>query len=125
MEEEKIVSVVFDYTSFLGAACRKKWTFLEAFASIAPVFGISWKNRLKQDQSAEERLWDQAFNTLSAQSSDEQNIILLTQLAKDEGIAELKLMMPYGLEPLQLENITKTSDVEMWQSDQDEFTIRL
>ncbi|MEF1186844.1 transporter, partial [Vibrio sinaloensis] len=33
MEHQGKTSVVFDYTSFLGASCSKRWTFLEAMST--------------------------------------------------------------------------------------------
>ncbi|MBN8091245.1 transporter, partial [Vibrio vulnificus] len=56
---------MFDYTTFLGASCAKKWTFSEAISSFAPVFGIVWFDAIKTGQSPQERLWDVALKELS------------------------------------------------------------
>ncbi len=98
MEHQGKTSVVFDYTSFLGASCTKKWTFLEAMSTFAPIFSLAWKNTIKETISVEDRLWDQALKSLSANRSDESNIVTLVELAKSEGLAELKLVMPYELD---------------------------
>ncbi|WCE30968.1 transporter [Vibrio sp. SCSIO 43137] len=125
MEKNETVSAVFDYTSFLGASCKKKWTFLEILTSIAPVFSTVWKDSLNDSARPEDRLWEQAFNTLSAQNSDESNLIRLVKLAKIEGIGELKLMMPYELDQQQLELISEKTNAKILHVDKDEFVIGL
>lgn len=125
MEKNETVSAVFDYTSFLGASCKKKWTFLEILTSIAPVFSTVWKDSLNDSVRPEDRLWEQAFNTLSAQNSDESNLIRLVKLAKIEGIGELKLMMPYELDQQQLELISEKTNAKILHVSKDEFVIGL
>jgi len=125
MEKNETVSAVFDYTSFLGASCKKKWTFLEILTSIAPVFSTVWKDSLNDSVRPEDRLWEQAFNTLSAQNSDESNLIRLVKLAKIEGIGELKLMMPYELDQQQLELISEKTNAKILHVAKDEFVIGL
>lgn len=125
MEKDETVSVVFDYTSFLGASCKKKWTFLEILTSIAPVFTTVWNDSIKDLSKPEDRLWQQAFNNLSAQTSDEINLIRLVNLAKHEGIGELKLMMPYELDDIQIEVIAEQTNSEILHSAQDEFIINI
>jgi len=125
MEKNETVSAVFDYTSFLGASCKKKWTFLEILTSIAPVFSTVWKDSLNDSARPEDRLWEQAFNTLSAQNSDESNLIRLVKLAKIEGIGELKLMMPYELDQQQLELISEKTNAKILHVAKDEFVIGL
>lgn len=123
MEKKETISAEFDYTSFLGASCKKKWTFVEAFASFAPVFSLVWNNNIDEAREPEDRLWQQAFNSLSAQSSDESNLISLVKLAKHEGIDELRLMMPYELDEAQIEKIVQHTRAEIHHSAQDEFII--
>lgn len=115
--------VVFDYTSFLGASCSKKWTFLEALSSIAPVFTIAWKDSVEQSRNPEDRLWEQAMKSLSASRSDESNIQTLVKLAKTEGIHELKLVMPYELESDVIERIQSRSKISIQNIGQDEFML--
>lgn len=124
MEHLGKTSVVFDYTSFLGASCSKKWTFLEAMSTFAPIFSLAWKNTIKETISVEDRLWDQAMKSLSANRSDESNIVTLLQLAQTEGIEELKLVMPYELDAEQLEKVRSKINVEISSLSQDELMIK-
>ncbi|WP_162046182.1 transporter [Vibrio taketomensis] len=125
MEHQGETSVVFDYTAFLGDAYGKKWTFLEAMGTIAPIFNIAWKDAVEQTCTPEERFKNQALRALSASRSDESNIRALLKLAKTEGIHELRLVMPYELERDQLERIQKRADVNITNLEQDELMIRL
>ncbi|MFM2590257.1 transporter [Vibrio sp. TBV020] len=124
MEHLGKTSVVFDYTSFLGASCSKKWTFLEAMSTFAPIFSLAWKNTIKETISVEDRLWEQAMKSLSANRSDESNIVTLLRLAQTEGIEELKLVMPYELETEQLEKVRSKMNVEISALSQDELIIK-
>ncbi|WP_428772415.1 transporter [Vibrio sp.] len=125
MQNQSKACVEFDYTSFLGANCRKKWTFLEAITSFSPVFGTVWKDTIKDTQSVEDRLWDHAMKSLSAQHTDEANLMALIRLAKLEGIEEIKLVMPYTLDSEQIELIERMTHTNIRYRDQDEFTIIL
>ncbi|EEZ00369.1 hypothetical protein VOA_000427 [Vibrio sp. RC586] len=116
---------MFDYTTFLGASCAKKWTFTEAISSFAPIFGIAWIDAIKEQQSPEERLWDVALKKLSTRCSDESNLIALVKLAKQEGIDELTLVMPYALDEQQLTTIQSKSAAQIESTNQDEFLIKL
>ncbi|OAJ92026.1 hypothetical protein [Vibrio bivalvicida] len=124
MEHRGKTSVVFDYTSFLGASCNKKWTFLEAMSTFAPIFSLAWKDTIKETLSVEDRLWDQAMKSLSANRSDESNILTLLQLAKIEGVEELKIVMPYELEIDLLERVKAKSKAEIQTLSQDELIIK-
>ncbi|MEL7290703.1 MAG: transporter [Pseudomonadota bacterium] len=124
MEHLGKTSVVFDYTSFLGASCSKKWTFLEAMSTFAPIFSLAWKNTIKESTNVEDRLWQQAMNSLSANRSDESNILTLLELARFEGVEELKLVMPYELDSEQLERMRSKSGVMISPLTQDELMIR-
>ncbi|KOO08280.1 hypothetical protein [Vibrio hepatarius] len=123
MEHQGKTSVVFDYTSFLGASCTKKWTFLEAMSTFAPIFSLAWKNTIKETISVEDRLWDQALKSLSANRSDESNIVTLVELAKSEGLAELKLVMPYELDSEQIQRVSSKTHANVQRSQQDELII--
>ncbi|MCG3728220.1 transporter [Vibrio cincinnatiensis] len=125
MDQSQRVAVVFDYTSFLGVSCRKKWTFSEALLSFAPIFGAVWQDTVKLSQTQEERLWDMALRRLSSRRSDEANLITLLKLAKSEGIEELKLVMPYSLEPEQITLIQEKSASQIKVLEMDEFMITL
>lgn len=120
-----VVSVVFDYTSFLGACCNKKWTFLEAMSSFAPIFSFAWKDSIKERLSAEERLWELAMLSLSVSRSDEANILTLVELAKTEGVGELKIVMPYDLEQELLTRIKAKSHTEIQLAADDAILVKM
>ncbi|EGR0085790.1 transporter [Vibrio vulnificus] len=125
MEKQGKRHVEFDYTSFLGASCSKKWTFLEALTSFAPVFGVMWKNSIAELSEPEDRLWDAALKSMSSRRSDESNLVTLLKLAKLEGIDELTVVMPYALEPTQIDFIQNRSESKIDCREQDVFVIRL
>jgi hypothetical protein len=116
---------VFDYTTFLGASCNKKWTFLEAMTSFAPIFGTVWKDSIKELSTPEDRLWEMALKLLSTRCSDEANLISLVRLAKLEGIEEIKLVMPYALDSEQIKVIQNKSQALIKNTKPDEFIITL
>ncbi|MGC9422619.1 MULTISPECIES: transporter [Vibrio] len=125
MDPSQRIAVVFDYTNFLGVSCRKKWTFSEALLSFSPIFGTVWQDTVKLSQTQEERLWEMALRRLSTRRSDETNLITLLKLAKLEGIEELKLVMPYALEPEQITLIQEKSAAQIQALERDEFMITL
>ncbi|ELQ2335630.1 transporter [Vibrio vulnificus] len=125
MEKQGKIHVEFDYTSFLGASCSKKWTFLEALTTFAPVFGVMWKNSIAELSEPEDRLWDAALKSMSSRRSDESNLVTLLKLAKLEGIDELTVVMPYALEPTQIDFIQNRSESKIDCREQDVFVIRL
>ncbi|ASC56917.1 transporter [Vibrio vulnificus] len=125
MEKQGKRHVEFDYTSFLGASCSKKWTFLEALTTFAPVFGVMWKNSIAELSEPEDRLWDAALKSMSSRRSDESNLVTLLKLAKLEGIDELTVVMPYALEPTQIDFIQNRSESKIDCREQDVFVIRL
>lgn len=126
MEKGKTIpTVVFDYTSFLGAPSKNKMTFLDILTSIAPVFATVWKDSVQEQAIPEDRLWERASKTLSTQHSDESNLIRLFRLAKQEGIAELTLIMPYELDESQIALIREKTDITILCTSENEFKISL
>ena len=125
MEKQIETRVEFDYTTFLGASCSKKWTFLEALTTIAPVFSTVWRDSIKELASPEDRLWQMALKSMSTRKSDESNIVTLLKLAKLEGINELKVVMPYSLEDEQIDYIESRSHLVIADNSGEEFTIKL
>ncbi|MCK6261840.1 transporter [Vibrio sp. ZSDE26] len=125
MDKPQKQCVVFDYTSFLGASCAKKWTFLEAMSSMVPGVSHLLANRPEKPVPVEERLWTSALNSLSPSYSDEVNLLTLVGIAKDEGIDQLKVVMPYSLEQKQIDAIQKQCDFAIDSSHQEEFTVHL
>ncbi len=125
MEKQQRICAVFDYTTFLGASCSKKWTFSEALKSFAPVFGTVWHDTVKDRKSPDERLWEVALTRLSSRHSDESNLVTLVKLAKLEGIEEIRLVMPYALDEQQIDVIQHQSNSDIKVGKQDEFIITL
>ncbi|OBT32332.1 transporter [Vibrio splendidus] len=125
MDKQIETRVEFDYTTFLGASCSKKWTFLEALTTIAPVFSTVWRDSIKELASPEDRLWQMALKSMSTRKSDESNIVTLLKLARLEGINELKVVMPYSLEEEQIEYIETRSHLVVAENTGEELTIKL
>ncbi|MEZ8637358.1 transporter [Vibrio cyclitrophicus] len=125
MDKQEETRVEFDYTTFLGASCSKKWTFLEALTTIAPVFSTVWRDSIKELGTPEDRLWQMALKLMSTRKSDESNIVTLLKLAKLEGINELKVVMPYSLEEEQIEYIESRSHLMIAGNTGEELTIKL
>ncbi|MCW8335811.1 transporter [Vibrio sp. SCSIO 43135] len=125
MEHQEAQCVEFDYTSFLGASCSKKWTFLEAMSTFAPIFSLMWRDNIKELSTPQDRLWEAALKSLSASRSDESNLVTLCELAKYEGISQLKLVMPYTLDSDQIEMIKSKSSVQISPTSHEEFLIEL
>ncbi|ABU71002.1 hypothetical protein [Vibrio campbellii] len=125
MEQQGKTCIEFDYTSFLGATGSKKWTFLEAFATIAPIFGLMWKQNIAELSQPEDRLWNAALKSMSSRQSDESNLVMLVKLAKHEGIHELRVVMPYSLDSQQLEYIESRSKLKVETAEQDVLNLKL
>lgn len=124
MNTQEINRAVFDYTTFLGASCNKKWTFIEAMTSFAPIFGMMWKDSIKELSTPEDRLWEMALKSLSPRRSDESNLISLVKLAKLEGIDELTLVMPYPLDSEQIQAIESKSKTLIRTTNQMSLSLR-
>ncbi|MCE0492677.1 transporter [Vibrio salinus] len=116
-------SVVFDYTSFLGVSSQQKWTFVDAFHHLS---SPGDEDEQQADQyELESRLWRKAQNVLSSRKSDECNLLALMAIARAEGVEELKLLMPYDLEPDQLSSIREHSRDIINDREHDELLITL
>ena len=125
MKQQGKTCIEFDYTSFLGATGSKKWTFLEAFTTIAPIFGLMWKQNIAELSQPEERLWNAALKSMSSRQSDESNLVMLVKLAKHEGIHELRVVMPYSLDSQQIEYIESRSKLKVETAEQDVLNLKL
>ena len=97
--------VCFDYTEFLAASCKKRWSFIDAIYGVMPIFGMVVKSQTELEKTPQERLTALALQVLSTQLSDETNIIRLIHLAELQGITELDIQLPYPLENAQLDQI--------------------
>ncbi|EDP60243.1 hypothetical protein [Vibrio sp. AND4] len=119
MDQQGKTCIEFDYTNFLGATGSKKWTFVEAFATIAPIFGLMWKRNIAELSQPEDRLWEAALKSMSSRRSDESNLVILVKLAKHEGIHQLRVVMPYSLDSQQIEYIESRSQLKVDAAEQD------
>ena len=123
MDKQEEQCIVFDYTSFLGASCTKTWTFVEALRALAPTLTQKLSGTEQPRMSAEERLWASALQSLSPSYSDEVNLLTLVELAKEEGIDQLKVVMPYSLEKEQIEAIQQQCQFAVTSQQQEEFIL--
>lgn len=92
----------FDYTHYLSASCKKRWSFLDAIYGVMPIFGIVIKTPSAGGQTHQEQLKALALQVLSTQVNDETNIIRLIALAQRQGIKQFDIQLPYALETKQL-----------------------
>lgn len=97
--------VCFDYTEFLAASCKKRWSFIDAIYGVMPIFGMVVKSQTELEKTPQERLTALALQVLSTQLSDETNIVRLIRLAELQGITALDIQLPYALETAQLGEI--------------------
>ncbi|AXY00890.1 transporter [Vibrio alfacsensis] len=125
MKHQGKICIEFDYTSFLGASGSKKWTFVEAFSTIAPIFGLLWKQNIAELSKPEDRLWEAALKSMSSRQSDESNLVKLVKLAQHEGIQELRVVMPYSLDSEQIEYIEARSQLKVDITEQDVLNLKL
>ncbi|WP_322802755.1 transporter [Vibrio alfacsensis] len=125
MKHQGKICIEFDYTSFLGASGSKKWTFVEAFSTIAPIFGLLWKQNIAELSKPEDRLWEAALKSMSSRQSDESNLVKLAKLAQHEGIQELRVVMPYSLDSEQIEYIEARSQLKVDITEQDVLSLKL
>ncbi|SMY32939.1 hypothetical protein [Photobacterium andalusiense] len=97
-------AVVFDYTNFLSKSCQQRLSFIDALKYLVPSLEVTVKTTRKHISCAEQ-LEKKALKVLSSNASDTQNIIRLLYLAKQEGIKQLIVYLPYSLEEYQLDEI--------------------
>jgi len=95
----------FDYMHYLSASCKKRWSFLDAIYGVMPFFGIVTKTPASDSQTHQEQLNALAIQVLSTQVNDETNIIRLIGLARQQGIDQFDIQLPYALESHQLSAI--------------------
>ncbi|OBU21066.1 hypothetical protein [Photobacterium aquimaris] len=115
-------AVVFDYTKFLSKSCQQRLSLIDALKYLVPSLEITVKttrNRL----SCIERLEEKALKVLSSNASDTQNLTRLLYLAKQEGIKQLIVYLPYSLEQHQLDEINNkiNSTIEFVQDNTEQL----
>lgn len=113
MSEKKLASsgysdrICLNYTDFLGASCKKRWSFVDAIYGVMPIFGMVTKKPASIAPPSSERLKELALQIISTQVSDEINISRLIVLAQQQDIACFDILLPYPLSDEQLASIRK------------------
>lgn len=92
----------FDYTNYLSASCKKRWSFIDAIYGVMPIFGIVTKSPQRSVNTRQELLKALALQVLSTQVNDETNVIRLIALAHQQGIGQFDITLPYSLDSAQL-----------------------
>lgn len=116
----------FDYTDYLSASCKKRWSFIDAIYGVIPIFGMVTRKATASSQTDQEKLKALALQVLSTQVNDETNIIRLITLAGQQGLTRFDIQLPYALEGEQLAQIRQEVGPPLQLTQQDErLLIRL
>lgn len=110
----------FDYTDYLSASCKKRWSFIDAIYGVIPIFGMVTRKAAVSSQTDQEKLKALALQVLSTQVNDETNIIRLITLAGQQGLTRFDIQLPYALEGEQLSHIRQEVGQPLQLTQQDE-----
>lgn len=97
--------ICFNYSDFLSASCKKRWSFVDAIYGVMPIFGMVTRKSSHSVQASDEHLKELALQIISTQVSDEINIARLITLAEQQHIDRFDIQLPYPLSEQQLEAI--------------------
>ncbi|WP_312242108.1 hypothetical protein [Pantoea sp.] len=97
--------ICFNYSDFLSASCKKRWSFVDAIYGVMPIFGMVTRKSAHSVQASDEHLKELALQIISTQVSDEINIARLITLAEQQQIDRFDIQLPYPLSEQQLEAI--------------------
>ncbi|MBE5251680.1 hypothetical protein [Mixta mediterraneensis] len=97
--------ICFNYTDFLSASCKKRWSFVDAIYGVLPIFGMVTRKSAHSLQASDEHLKELALQIISTQVSDEINIARLITLAEQQHISRFDIQLPYPLSGQQLDAI--------------------
>nr|WP_217268237.1 MULTISPECIES: hypothetical protein [Pantoea] len=97
--------ICFNYSDFLSASCKKRWSFVDAIYGVLPIFGMVTRKSAHSLQASEDQLKELALQIISTQVSDEINIARLITLAEQQQICRFDIQLPYPLSDKQLEAI--------------------
>ncbi|WP_275556230.1 hypothetical protein [Mixta sp. Marseille-Q2659] len=126
MSDKQLASAVindricFNYTDFLAASCKKRWSFVDAIYGVMPIFGMVTRNPADSQRPPSERLKELALQIISTQVSDEINIARLITLAEQQHIAQFDILLPYPLSSEQLDAIHREYRKPLSLSQQEE-----
>ncbi|MBD8161677.1 hypothetical protein [Erwinia persicina] len=126
VSEEKLASaqysdrICLNYTEFLSASCKKRWSFVDAIYGVIPFFGMITRKPASEPQTSEAPLKDLALQIISTQVSDEINIARLITLAHQQQIDTFDIQLPYPLSENQLTAIRQeyARPVDLEQQDE-------
>ena len=94
--------IIFDYTSFLSKLCQQRLSLIDALTYLVPSFEVTIKAVEGNPLSCIDKLENKALKLLSSNASDTHNLIRLLYLAKQDGIKQLIVYLPYSLEEQQV-----------------------
>jgi hypothetical protein len=97
--------ICFNYSDFLSASCKKRWSFVDAIYGVLPIFGMVTRKSAHSLQASEDQLKELALQIISTQVSDEINIARLITLAEQQHISRFDIQLLYPLSDKQLEAI--------------------
>ncbi|WP_312757051.1 hypothetical protein [Pantoea brenneri] len=97
--------ICFNYSAFLSASCKKRWSFVDAIYGVMPIFGMVTRKSAHRLQASGDPLKELALQIISTQVSDEINIARLITLAEQQQIGRFDIQLPYPLSPEQLDAI--------------------
>ncbi|MEG3113391.1 MULTISPECIES: hypothetical protein [Pantoea] len=97
--------ICFNYSDFLSASCKKRWSFVDAIYGVLPIFGMVTRKSAHSLQATDEHLKELALQIISTQVSDEINIARLITLAEQQHINRFDIQLPYPLSEQQLDSI--------------------
>ena len=119
--------VIFDYTDFLSKSCQQQLSFMDALKYLVPLFEMTVKSTREKGFSSTEQLEKKALKVLSSNASDTQNLIRLLHLAKQDGIKQLIVSLPYSLEEHQLNELKKKlkCSIEFVEEDVEQLLFKL
>jgi hypothetical protein len=97
--------ICFNYSDFLSASCKKRWSFVDAIYGVMPIFGMVTRKSGHSLQASDDHLKELALQIISTQVSDEINIARLITLAEQQHISRFDIQLPYPLSAEQLDAI--------------------
>lgn len=123
--DDSITHVVdFDYTHFLCAPRQENWTlYTLVLAKISYWFkGSATSSACYFTNETFTRL---VCRSLSSLCSDVANLETLIEEAKKQGVKELKIILPYALDELELRTLQQIKQVEISQYKTDREFLRV
>lgn len=97
--------ICFNYSDFLSASCKKRWSFVDAIYGVMPIFGMVTRKSAHSLPASDDHLKELALQIISTQVSDEINIARLITLAEQQHISRFDIQLPYPLSAEQLDGI--------------------